>query len=261
MLQIMLIFITILLLPPSTYGIIGFDRGEQHMNITSVSLLGVNDCDLTYRTSNHSNVYIQLLQLSEYNHTEIIQCKVEVSRKIQYCGMHSHTSTVNNARMEYFLEVRHSKCLRMFQDGTLTGLCRIHQRAQIKFHCSQHYVSRNRTKRRQLSRNSVLGSLWNLGQRHRRCHNPNHFKIILRPSTSKFWKNILKSGTVCTLSDGFCIDSEDGYTFWKPMPSSSCSFHQYDVLYEGPATEIHQTPLFHLHQRFTPSPRRILHSL
>ncbi|XP_072764372.1 uncharacterized protein [Anoplolepis gracilipes] len=48
-------------------------------------------------------------------------------------------------------------------------------------------------------------------------------------------KIILKSGTVCTLNEGFCIDSEDGYTYWEPMPISSCNFHQYDVLYEGPA--------------------------
>ncbi|XP_072754310.1 uncharacterized protein [Anoplolepis gracilipes] len=46
---------------------------------------------------------------------------------------------------------------------------------------------------------------------------------------------MLKSGTICTLSEGFCIDSEDGYTYWEPMPTSSCNFHQYDVLYEGPA--------------------------
>jgi len=49
---------------------------------------------------------------------------------------------------------------------------------------------------------------------------------------------MLKSGTICELINGFCIDYEDGHTFWKPMPTSSCNFHQYDVLYEGLATKI-----------------------
>lgn len=51
-------------------------------------------------------------------------------------------------------------------------------------------------------------------------------------------KIILKSGTVCALSESFCVDSDDGYTYWKPIPMSSCNFHRYDVLYEGPASKI-----------------------
>jgi len=51
-------------------------------------------------------------------------------------------------------------------------------------------------------------------------------------------KIILKSGTTCILSEGSCLDPDDEYTFWKPMPKSSCNFQQYDVLYEGSATKI-----------------------
>ncbi|EFN81500.1 hypothetical protein EAI_10469 [Harpegnathos saltator] len=50
----------------------------------------------------------------------------------------------------------------------------------------------------------------------------------------------LKSGTICTLSDGHCVDSEHGYTYWQPMPTSSCDFHQYDILYEGQAIKIQE---------------------
>jgi len=49
-------------------------------------------------------------------------------------------------------------------------------------------------------------------------------------------KIILKSGTTCALSEGFCLDPDDGYTFWKP--TSSCNFQQYDISYEGSATKI-----------------------
>ncbi|KMQ90430.1 hypothetical protein RF55_9816 [Lasius niger] len=67
-------------------------------------------------------------------------------------------------------------------------------------------------------------------------------KISLKSSHAPVQLNsgkiILKSGTVCILSESFCLDSDDGYTYWKPIPTSSCNFHQYDVLYEGPATKI-----------------------
>jgi len=48
----------------------------------------------------------------------------------------------------------------------------------------------------------------------------------------------LKSGTVCDLIDSFCLDADDGYTYWKPIPTTTCNFQQYDVLYEGPANNI-----------------------
>ena len=50
----------------------------------------------------NKKIYVQLLQLSDFTLTKIILCKVEVDRKIEYCGMHSHTSTViNGYRIHY----------------------------------------------------------------------------------------------------------------------------------------------------------------
>ena len=240
MLQKMLAFVAFLIFVNPANGLVGFDCGGQHLNITSVSLLGVSDCNLDYNTPNYSNVYIQLLQLSEFNYAEVIQCKVEISRRIQYCGMHSHISSVNNARMEYILEIGYSKCLRMFQDGTLT----------VGPAGSIDGLKPNSTTARSIM---LAGTARNDGT----CQGTQYsdpygtwdnvivdaiVRISLKsthvPVHLNTGKVMLKSGTVCALSDGFCIDSEDGYTFWKPIPTSSCSFHQYDILYEGPATKM-----------------------
>jgi len=116
-----MIYITLLLsISITAHGLIGFDCGGQHLNITSVSLLGAGDCNLHYKTPNVTNVYIQLLQLAEYNYAEVLQCKVEISRTIYYCGMHSHISAVNNGQMEYLLETGYTRCQRMLVDGTLS---------------------------------------------------------------------------------------------------------------------------------------------
>jgi hypothetical protein len=56
-------------------------------------------------------------------------------------------------------------------------------------------------------------------------------------------KILLKSGTACAFNEGTCLDPEDGYTYWQPHPPFPCKFDQYDVLYEGIATKIHETKL------------------
>ena len=48
---------------------------------------------------------------------KIIQCKVEVDRKIEYCGMHSHTSAVINGYREYIQEVSRDQCSKMHETG------------------------------------------------------------------------------------------------------------------------------------------------
>lgn len=72
-----------------------------------------------------------------------------------------------------------------------------------------------------------------------------HVKISLRvtraPVHLESGRVILRSGTICQLADGQCIDSDDGYSFWPVIPNHSCQFNQYDVLYEGTASKISGT--------------------
>lgn len=63
-------------------------------------------------------------------------------------------------------------------------------------------------------------------------------RTVYVPIHLELGKIILKSGTTCPLSEGSCLDSDDGYTFWKPLPDSACKFNQYDVLYEGNAIKM-----------------------
>lgn len=224
----------------SVNAIIGYDCGGHLMNITTISLLGVDDCDLNVKVANSTDVYVQLLQLSNYNYAEVIQCKVEVSKTIHYCGMHSHISAVRNGRSEYLHETTHLTCLRMFTDGVLSmGAANIIEG-----------LKPNQTVYRSLT---LAGTVNNDGT----CKGTQYsdpygtwndviVQAVVRISLKSSYvpvnlnngKIILKSGTTCSLSEGFCIDSDDGYTYWKPMPTSSCNFQQYDVLYEGTARKI-----------------------
>lgn len=231
--------VILLILCTPVYGLIGYDCGGQHLNITSVSLLGVGDCDIKVQTPNTTKVYIKLLQLSEYGYAEIIQCKAELSRTVYYCGMHSHISLVANSRMDYLLEMSRSKCLTAIEEGTIKGTT---------------YIIDGLRPNTTTSRSVILAGSVDTEGRCTGTQYSDHYgewkhvvvdgivKISLKtgyvPVHLNSGRIILKSGTVCTLSDGFCIDSENGYTFWNPMPTTSCNFQQYDVLYEGVATKM-----------------------
>src|SRR5580765_3410146 len=236
----MLLYIAALVLIKTSYALIGFDCGGQHLNVTSISLLDVGECNLNYRKTNSSNIYVQLLQLSDYNHAEVIQCKIEISRAIYHCGMHSHVSVVHNGKADYIHETGYTQCLRILQDGTFSlGAGNV-----------IHGLKFNRTSFHSLT---LAGRISNDGS----CKGTQYsdpygtwdnvvvqatVKISAKTSHVSVQLNsgkiILKSGTVCRLSESFCLDSDDGYTYRKPVPISSCDFHKYDVLYEGPATKI-----------------------
>lgn len=232
----MLLIIALISIQP-IYAIVGFDCGGQHLNITTVSLLGAGECDLNIRSTNTSDVYIQLMQLSEYNYAEIIQCKLEITRTIYYCGMHSHISIVQNGQASYLEHVTTDKCNRMHQDGvTNIGLYNVISGLKVN-DTSTHSVT-------------IAGKIDVNGK----CSGVPYTdpygswenvvvqaiaKISLKTSYVPVHINTgkihLKSGTTCTLSDGYCIDPDDGHSYWKPVPTTSCDFHQYDVLYEGNA--------------------------
>lgn len=101
------------------YSLLDFDCGGRHLNVTSVSLLNSGDCNLDVKATNHSKIYIQLLQISDYNYAEVIQCKVEVIRTVYYCEMYLH---FRSKWRIYLHEVGLDRCKEMHQDGSANNL-------------------------------------------------------------------------------------------------------------------------------------------
>ena len=89
---------------------IGYDCGSSQLDITNLFLLQVGECDLSKTQIKVEPTYIQLLQLSEFTQVKVTQRKVEVWRTVQYCGMHSHTSTVTNGESQYIKEISFDQC-------------------------------------------------------------------------------------------------------------------------------------------------------
>ena len=101
----------------TVHAIIGYDCGSNHLNITTLSLLEVGECDIPEPHVQVDKVYVQLFQLSSFTLTKIIQWKVDVNRIIEYCGIQSHTSTVTNGFREYIQEISREQCNSMHNTG------------------------------------------------------------------------------------------------------------------------------------------------
>lgn len=67
-------------------AILGYDCGGTAANITTISLLKVGDCDLPSVQPTSVSTTVQLLQLSDYEQSSVIQCRIEIDRSIFYCG-------------------------------------------------------------------------------------------------------------------------------------------------------------------------------
>lgn len=101
-----------------TFGIIGYDCGSSSANITTLSLLNIEECDIPQKQVNSSSIYVQLLQINDFQSTRVIQCKVEIDRLIRKCGMFSHTMDVHNGKYSYIEPITRQTCRRMHDYGS-----------------------------------------------------------------------------------------------------------------------------------------------
>lgn len=220
-------------------SLIGYDCAGEGLNITTLSLIDVGTCNIDEIEPVQEDVFVQLMQTSDYDSITVTQCKVEVDRTIYYCGMHSHVSVVQNGRKQYEVEIGQASCARLHETGTITlggaVIDRILQnqtnyrsvtlagKASVDGKCSGTAYSDN------------FGEWDNVLVQAAVRIKLRMFDASIKRSTGIL---ILPSGTHCRTSAYNCIDSEGGETFWPIIVQDSCHFERYDVLYEGFATRL-----------------------
>ena len=224
----------------SARSLIGYDCGSRNLNVTTLSLINIGECDIPAESVNVTSRYIQLLQLNEFTDTKVLQCKVEIHRTIYHCGMHSHISIVQNGETNFIREISREAC----QDAHLTGTIVLG---------NDHVIRELRVNQTSSHSATFAGFVNSDG----RCNGSPYsdpygtWESVVVQGTVKislfeFVAEVsldnneihLKSGTVCRLSDAKCIDNEGGYTFWRTIPEDNCKFSRYGILYEGIATKM-----------------------
>jgi len=221
-------------------ALLGYDCGGSSFNSTTISLLDVGECHAPDNKPNATSVYLQLLQTAEYSETSVHACRIEIDRHIVHCGMHSHVFLVQGSHRKYLVDIDQTTCSRLhatrsFSYGQSTPIVDLHP---------------NSTNYRTLT---LAGSVAIDGT----CHGAQYSdpygtwnNVIVEASIYITYKSyrttakpsqdliILRSGTHCKISELTCIDEDGSNVFWSPLPDNSCTFHSYDVLYQGIASKI-----------------------
>ncbi|KYN12133.1 hypothetical protein ALC57_15695 [Trachymyrmex cornetzi] len=218
--------------------------GSASANLTTLSLINIEECDIPQQIVNSSKIYVQLLQLNDFKSVNVIQCKIEIDRTIKKCGMFSHTMDVHNGQFSYIAKVSREACQRMHIYGSfeiagthVTGL-KSNQTSSRPIILAGH-VDHDGACAGSVysdpygiwSSVIVLGSIKITLQ---------DYVVDVRINTNRVH---LRSGGVaprvtCELSATRCTDIEGGDTFWEPVPIDNYKFADYGVLYNGYANKI-----------------------
>lgn len=222
-----------------TQGLTGYDCEGEGLNITTLSLLDVGQCEFDEAEPDKSEVYVQLIQISDYSRTRVTQCRIEIDRTIYYCGMHSHISLVSNSRKQYVQELGNDACRRAHETGTLALSTVVIDR-----------ITTNATNFRSVT---LAGKAGVDGT----CRGSDYtdgfgtwdnvvvqavIRVVLKDFDASIKRSsnelILPSGTRCPASARSCQDADGAETYWTPLPADTCHFDKYDILYEGIATRL-----------------------
>lgn len=224
----------------AVHGLIGYDCAGHALNITSLSLVDIGDCDVANAEPDSEETDLQLLQLSDYDETRVTQCRLEIDRTIYYCGMHSHISAVHNGRRVYLQDINREVCQRLHETGNidlgrdnfLVGLTPNATATRGitmagKIHTDGRCVGTQFSDPYGTWENVIVQASIKITIK--------DFVTSIKRATNEI---ILSSGVHCKVPGGYCKDIDGEDTYWEPAPVDDCHFKQYDVLYEGRATKL-----------------------
>ena len=214
----------------TTQALLGYDCGAKTLNMTTISLLDIGNCDIPKINVTTENVNVQLLQLVDYNQVKVLQCKIIVDRTVYSCSWWSYLIPVTNGRQQYMYEISRDQCAKMHETGFL------------KFGGS-HVITGikvNNTILRGIdlvgkgdncaggSFSDDFGSYTDVYVQAVITINLTEQTAIVNLDNDKLH---LKSEVVCKYSISNCIDNEEGYSFWNLLPSDTCNYNHYGILF------------------------------
>ncbi|XP_076549270.1 uncharacterized protein LOC143308190 [Osmia lignaria lignaria] len=222
------------------HALIGYDCGGRTLNVTTLSAVDPIDCEPVDAEPATQSTNIQLLQLGDYNSAPVIQCKVEIDRSIYYCGMHSHTSVVQNGRQQYIFQTSREACRTLHATGSIAisssvQISGVGRNSSVTFSLTLAGTITMDGSCTGTSYADPFGSWDNVVVQGLVKITVQSYPATVKLSTGQI---ILKSGYQCRLQEEVCLDPEAGHTYWDSIPKDYCEFSKYNVLYEGKATKI-----------------------
>lgn len=231
-------YLTLIALLLPSKSIIVYDCGRKRMNLTKISFLSNQNCEIEDTPVQQIKEDIQLLQLSEVAPVHIYQCKINILQTVLHCGMFSHLSIVAGGISTFIADISKENCLIIHSKG-IYALQNNRILADIKSNATSRYSE------------IVAGSVDTNGN----CEGvPYSFgsnswnKVVVMHSleiTITDYDSIVRLDDnqvvlravciVCPYIKGTCTDPESGISFWDMIADASCEDLKYDDLYQGAA--------------------------
>lgn len=223
-------------------ALIAYDCTAPNVNVSEINSVHITGCEDDEDTAVEKNVRLQLLQINEELKTEVTTCIVSVSRIVNYCGMHSHTSSVAGGYAEYILELREQACNMLYDTGSvmlsptvsINGLERESPNVRAVVLAGSVNVD---GACQGAPYSDQYGSWTNVIVQATVKVKATRYMALVNTKTDTVH---LRNNVKCTWSKGTCMDGTEGETYWKSVTVDGCSQGHYSVLYEGPAVEIYQ---------------------
>lgn len=220
-----------------TIAIVAFDCDIERSNITKISLLVVDSCEINVSKMNKTTERIQLLQRAEVFPVHVYQCKVNILRTITFCGMHSHISRVPQLAVSYLEDISQERCLHIHKYGEYeySSVGRI---LKIKANSTTHavvFLAGSSSINGDCTRgNYTIGmNTWeNVVVEASVQITIQDYQTVVKSADGRI---TLRSGIVCNYQESSCMDIGHGLTFWQVEKINGCNTKDYDVLYEGDA--------------------------
>ena len=92
-------------------SLIGYDCNTKHPNITTISLLQVDQSNYNDKNVTYTNITIDLFQLSEVKKLKTINCKLEIIHSVRNCGdLFNNVKPEENSDISYIQELSYEIC-------------------------------------------------------------------------------------------------------------------------------------------------------
>lgn len=231
----MLILIILSGLVWSAKALIGYDCASRVTNSTTISSLDVDDCNIEQRHVEIKKIKGVLVQRNPFVTVPVRHCKVAITRHVYHCGLVTdYISAVEGGVAEYIHEVGFENCRDAHRHGYL-----------YLNHMQIVDLRVNNTVPKQVT---LAGTLNKDGD----CTGASYsdafgqfenvvvtasVRITLAAAEAKVEmkqdKIFFNSGTACKYSEGACIDSFGGNSYWDVIPPFDACEKEYSILYRG----------------------------
>lgn len=221
-------------------GFVAYNCQNPSTNLSVISLVDIEPCpdpDTNYKETTEK---VLILERDLYNQIHVKTCLMEVTKIITHCGMHSHSSIVNNGLSSSIQRIGKEACENIHRYGEYRGF---HNQVIGELKPNSTTPISITLAGRTDNNGKCQGTIYT-------SNGQNWEDVVVTASVkitiTDYWTTVkldanevvLNDGLVCPYLEGSCFDNNLGEIYWTPVAFEDCD--KYTTLYTGSATIVEE---------------------